>query len=450
MKADVVVMGAGYAGLAAAEAVQAQGRSVVVVEARDRVGGRTRTDVMDDGLWLDIGGQWVGPGQDRLYDLARRMGREVWPSHTKGKSVLHFGGKRSEYEGLIPKTLPPLALLNLAWGFKRLEWMARRGPVEAPWEARRAATLDQRTMGDWLRRNLPHPKARAMMQVAIEAVFAMHPDEISLLHGLFYLHSGEGLENLTNSAGGAQQDRVAGGMQGLAEAWTERLVEGGVELMLEAPVRVVEQDEVGVVVHTDKGVVRGEYGICTLPPATTLDVEFRPGMPERRRAWCEGMRPGQVIKCFAVYERPFWRVRGLSGEAVGDQGPVHVSFDGTPPEIEEGVLVGFFEGRAATRWADETVERRQEAVVAAFARFFGDQALTPVRYVDHVWPQEEWSKGCYAGVAGPGVVTTVGKSAREPFGRVRWAGTETAIRWSGYIEGAIRSGTRAAEEIADV
>lgn len=450
MDADVVVIGAGYAGLSAAEALQARGKKVILLEARDRVGGRTYTAHYEDGLWLDLGGQWVGRGQDSLYELAGRLGQTVWPMYTQGSSVLHMAGKRSEYRGLIPRTLPPLALLNLAWGFARLEWMARRVPVEAPWDARGAAALDQRTVGDWMRRNLPHSQARLMMQVAIEAVFATHPDEISLLHALYYLRSGQGLQNLTSSAGGAQQDRVEGGMQGLAEVWMEDLTGKGVELVLESPARVVEQDGDGVSVHTDKDVVRAKYAICTLPPVTTLDVEFRPGMPSARRAWCEGMIPGQVIKCFAIYERPFWRSQGLSGEAIGDHPPVHVSFDATPPGTDQGVLLTFFEGREARRWAEESQERRKEEVVTAFARFFGDEALRPTRYVDHVWPLEQWSRGCYAGVAGPGLVTSLGASARKPFDRLRWAGTETAVRWNGYIEGAIRSGVRAAEEIDDV
>lgn len=450
MDAEVVILGAGYAGLAAAEALADRGVGALVIEARARVGGRTRTDRGEDGVWLDIGGQWLGPGQEALYGLAARMGHAVWPMHTDGHSVLQIGGRRTRYNGLIPRTLPPLALLNLAWGFARLERLARRVPVDAPWEAPSAATLDQRTVGDWMRRNLPHPKAYAMMQVGIEAVFATHPDDISLLHALFYLHAGGGLERLTSSSGGAQQDRVEGGMQGLAETWIEHLKGVGVGLELEAPVRAVEQDSDGVRVHTDQGVRRARRVICTLPPATTLDVDFRPGMPSERQAWCAGMIPGKVIKCFAIYDRPFWREDGLSGEAVGDQGPVHVSFDATPPGSDAGILLGFIEGRAADRWSDATIEERQEVVLEAFARFFGPRARSPRRYVDHVWPHEAWSRGCYAGVAGPGLVTSVGASARRPLGRVAWAGTETATHWNGYIEGAIRSGRRAAAEVVDV
>jgi monoamine oxidase len=447
---EVVILGAGFAGLSAASALAARGISTHIIEARDRVGGRTRTDHFDDGLWLDIGGQWLGPGQDDAYALAARLGREVWAAHTAGEAVLHLDGKAHRYTGLIPRGLPPLALANLSWAMARLDRMAAKVPISDPWNAPNAAKLDQRTVGDWLRRNVPHAKARLVLEVAFEAVFAAHPDDISLLHALFYLRSGGGINNLTASSGGAQQDRVDGGMQGLAEAWSDELRSGGVTFEFEAPVRAVTETAGGLQVHTDADRHTAARVISTLPPILTLDVDFHPAMPTDRRAWCEGMVPGAVIKCFAIYDRPFWRDAGLSGEAVGDLPPVQLAFDATPPDVDYGVLLTFIEGREARHWAEAGVAQRQQVVLAAFERFFGSQALAPTRYIDHVWPHEEWSRGCYAGVAGPGLVTSVGASARRPHGRVSWAGTETATEWNGYIEGAIRSGVRAAREVRDV
>lgn len=447
MDSDIIILGAGYAGLAAVDALRRRGKHVTLVEARDRVGGRTRTDHVDDGLWLDIGGQWAGPGQERLYALARRFGKTVWPMHTEGRNVLHLDGNNRYYRGLIPFNLGPVALLNLAWGFARLEWLAKRIPLDAPWRAKQAATLDQQTVGDWMRRNLKHHHAWRIMQVAIEAVFAAHPDDISLLHALFYLHSGGGLENLTSSRGGAQQDRIDGGMQGLAQSWAEQLRHDGVDIQLDNPVRAVEQEAAGVNVHTDGGLLRGKRIISTLPPTLTLDVDFRPALPDSRRRWCEGMQPGRVIKCFAIYPKPFWREQGLSGSAVGDKAPLHVSFDATPPGTHKGVLLGFIEGREASHWAEQDERDRRQATLSCFARFFGEQALAPEQYIDHVWAGEQWSKGCYAGVAGPGLTSRVGSSVRQVHKRVHWAGTETATHWNGYIEGAIRSGLRAAGEI---
>jgi monoamine oxidase len=447
MAVDVAILGGGFAGLSAAQTLRRAGKQVVVLEARDRVGGRTRTDHLDNGMWVDIGGQWVGPGQDHLYTLAARLGKSVWPMYCEGRHVLHLDGKQRTYRGLIPTNLPPLALMNLAWGFARLEWMARRIPVEAHWQARDAAKLDQQTLGDWMRRHLRNRHAFLMMQVAAEAVFAAHPDDISLLHALFYLRAGGGLEKLTSSTGGAQQDRIEGGMQGLADSWANALRIEGVDIRLNCPVRVVEQQGAGVTVHSDQGLIEASRVISTLPPALTLEVDFRPGMPPVRGDWCAAMVPGRVIKCFAFYDRPFWRERGLSGSAVGDCAPAHVAFDATPPNSDKGILLGFIEGREAERWAQRSEADRQQAVLDCFARFFGPEAHLPERYLDHVWADEVWSRGCYAGVAGRGGVLGLADAARIPHQRVHWAGTETATHWNGYIEGAIRSGVRAASEI---
>lgn len=450
MDADVIVLGAGYAGLAAADSLAAQGKSVLVLEARDRVGGRTCTVHYQDGLWLDLGGQWLGPTQTRMYELAARFDKTVWPNYLQGRNIVHLGGRGRTYRGLIPLKISPWALANVGWAFFRLEQLARRIPLDSPWEARNAAALDQQTVGDWMRRNLKSRTAFHLIQVAIEAVFAAHPDDISLLHALFYMKSGKGLQSLTSSAGGAQQDRVEGGLQGLAESLAAELCQRGATLALSAPVRTLEQESDRVRVHADSGTFTASRVISTLPPALTLEVDFRPGLPEARRSWCEGMPPGKVIKCFAVYQKPFWRARGLSGSAAGDHAPVHVTFDATPPDSERGILMGFIEGREAHTWGQAGEAQRRDAVLACFARFFGPEALQPEQYVDHVWASEPWSRGCYAGVARPGVLTTVGHSVRTPHGRVHWAGTETATEWNGYIEGAVRSGLRAATEVLDV
>ncbi len=447
MDADVIVLGAGFAGLAAAERLADAGRRVLVLEARDRVGGRARTDHFEDGLWLDFGGQWIGPGHDEMYALASGLDVSIWSMYVQGCHILRLGNRNRAYRGMVPLTLSPWTLLNLGWGFLRLHWLTRRVPLEAPWKAKGARELDQRTLGDWMRANLRDRHAFNIFAMAVEAVFAAHPDDISLLHGLFYLRAGDGLEKLTSSENGAQQDRAERGMQGLAETWAERLRGKGVAFRLDCPARVVEQGETGVRVHTDDSVHEGRRVVCTLPPVMTLEVEFRPAMPEARRHWCEGLPPGNVIKCFAVYDRPFWRDQGLSGSAAGDTPPVHVSFDVTPPGENRGVLMGFFEGRDAAEWADADEASRREAVLEAFGRFFGQQALQPQRYIDHVWRDEAWSRGCYAGVARPGIVSSVGDSARAPHGHVYWAGTETATRYTGYLEGAVRSGHRAAEEV---
>lgn len=448
--ADVIIVGAGFAGLAAADQLIQHGLRPLILEARDRIGGRTHTVNTTRGTWVDLGGQWIGPGQTHVYQLALRFGKVVWPMHVQGQQIVELGRRIRTYRGLIPMNLPPLALGNLLWAFHRLERMAAKIPVDAPWTARRAAALDQRTLGDWMRRNLPNRSAYSIMQVAIEAVFAAHPDEVGLLHGLRYLRAGGGLERLTSSAGGAQQDRIDGGLQGLAQAWVEWLQDKGSALMLDQAVRVVAQDDSSVKVMTDGSTFRARRAIITTPPALACRIEFHPAMPSDRLAWCQSMIPGRVIKCFAFYSKPFWRQNGLSGQVASDRPPVHVAFDATPPDCPMGILLGFIEGRQAQRWSEKGQSERQQAIVAAFSRWFGPEASQPIDYVDHDWTVEQWSRGCYAGVAGPGVTTSVAHCCKHPMGRVHWAGTETADQWMGYIEGAIRSGIRAAKEIIDV
>lgn len=444
MKTDIAIVGAGFAGLAAADDLTRAGHDVVVLEARDRAGGRSRTDHFEDGSWVDIGGQWLGPGHDRMYALAARFGKAVWPMYVAGRHVLHLGDRRSTYRGLIPLTLPPLALANVGWAFFRLEQLARTIPLEYPWRARRAEELDQQTFGDWMRRNLPSRHARAIVKIAAESVFACDPDDLSLLHALFYLHSGGGLEKLTSSDGGAQQDRVEGGTQGIADALAAAVRRQGGEIRLSTAVLAIREERGHVAVHTSGETCHAREVIVAAPPVLVREIDFAPALPSDLAAWMEGTPPGRVIKCFAFYSRPFWRQEGLSGSAVGDQPPLHVIFDGTPPGAGHGILVGFIEGREADHWRERPQEERRDAVLACLERFFGPRALEVTRYVDHAWAGEPWSRGCYAGMSRPGVLTRARVDLRRPFGHVHWAGTETASRYNGYLEGAVLSGERAA------
>lgn len=445
--AEVAVVGGGFAGLAAADRLARSGRRVIVLEARDRVGGRSRSDRFDDGSWIDAGGQWLGPGHERMYALARRFGKTVWPMYVAGKNVLHRRGQRGLYKGTIPFVLPPAALANLAWAFAALEWQSRRVPLDTPWKAANAEALDRQTFGDWMRRHLPNPDTHFLIEIVAETVFACHPDDLSLLHALFYFRSNAGVLRLTSSAGGAQQDRVEGGTQPIAASLAEAVIQAGSQVMLDAPVRAIRDEGGEAVIESDAGTVRARQVIVATPPVLTREMDFAPGLPENLRSWMDGTPPGRVIKCFAFYDRPFWREAGLSGSAVGDQGPLKTIFDGTPPTADHAILCGFIEARDVDEWREKSMEARGEAVLACLERFFGPEALNATRYVDHCWVDEAWSRGCYAGMSKPGVVTKARVDFTHPFGRVHWAGTETASRWNGYLEGAVRSGERAADAV---
>jgi len=447
MDADVIIVGAGFAGLTAADTLTRHGRSVIVLEARSRVGGRTRTEHYSNGVWLDLGGQWLGPGQERMYALAARFQKTVWPSHVHGRNVLFLQGKHRTYRGLVPFCLPPWTIANIGWAFLRLGQMTKRIPLDSPWSAPNANALDQMTLGDWMRRNLPSRRTHFLMRVAAESVLTVDPDEVSLLHALFYFRSGGGLEKLTSSAGGAQQDRVDGGIQPLAEALAQAVTHQGGHLLLEHPADAIVQEGASVRVDAGPKQLSASQVIVTIPPILRNEIDFRPGLPDSLQKWHKNLPPGRVIKCFAVYERPFWRDDGYSGSAVGDRPPLYAAFDGTPPKGSKAILLGFIEGRDADEWLERPLEERQEAVLECLAGFFGPKARQVVQYIDHCWVTEQWSRGCYAGMARPGAWTSTRPEWQKPFGRIHWAGTETSSIWNGYIEGAVRSGERAATAV---
>lgn len=444
---DVVVLGAGFAGLAAArsldDASKAGGKKpkTVVIEARPRVGGRVFTTTLDDGTWVDLGGQWLGAGQDRLARWLARYRIETYKTWTAGENVLLWKGKRTLYRGTIPK-LPLLALVGVAWAQFRLDRMAKKVPLDAPWEAKDAAAWDAQSFGQWMRDNVGSDLARELLAIGMETVFAENADNYSLLHALFYIHSGKDTDTLLGSEGGAQETRVNGGMQRLATAMAE-----GLDVRLSSPVRRVEWTQGGVTVLCDGLTVSARRAIVTLPPPLMKEVEFEPALPLSRSALRDGMPMGAAGKCVAVYDEPFWRKDGLSGMCVSDEGPCHVTFDSSPPSGKPGVLLGFVEADGARELGKLGDAERKESVLACFAKYFGEEAKRPRSYIDKLWAQDEWARGCYGAFCPPGLLTKHGAALREPVGALHWAGTETAAVWSGYIDGALSSGERAASEV---
>jgi len=442
----VIVIGAGFAGIACARLLHAQGHSVRVLEARDRIGGRTRTDTIG-GRVVDVGGQWIGAGHDRLRELTRAAGLDVRPQYTEGSKLLQLStdapGRVRRYDGLIPKvSWPALAELELA--IRSLERKARRIDPAAPWEADRAEAWDARTLASWARLRFRTRGGREVFDAAVRAVMTAEPSALSFLHFLFYCASNDGFEALTSTRDGAQADIVVGGVPAVAR-WMAAPFTDGVHL--NEPVTRVQQSQDGVSVTTTTGCYQAERVVITVPPALLGGIEFAPRLPVARARVASQSPMGSVIKAVVAYDRPFWREAGLSGEAVSHSLPFNTVLDASWPEADGGALVGFFDGKPAMDYADADQATRRQAVIDSLVQYFGPQAATPISYADYNWLADDWARGCYTGVMPPGVMTTVGHTLRIPCGRVHWAGTETARRWTGYIEGAIESGERAAEEI---
>jgi monoamine oxidase len=442
---DVAVVGAGLAGLVAARDLVAAGRSVRVLEARERVGGRTLNAMLGDGAVVEVGGQWVGPTQRRVLELARSVGLETFPTYAEGDNLIELGSRLARYRGPIPR-VNPAVLLDVAQLQLRIDRMARKVPLEAPWRAPRAREWDSQTVWSWLRRNTATKGARELLQIGIEAVWAADPADLSLLHLLFYTHSAGGFDALVGTEGGAQQDRIVGGSQLLALRLAERL---GEAVVLEAPVRRLEHTPESVRLLADGHSVEASAAIVAIPPALCGRVVYDPPLPAIRDQLTQRVPQGTVAKCMAVYESAFWRERGLSGQATSVEGPVKVTFDNSPPSGRPGVLLGFLEGNQARELGEWEPAARRNAVVDCFARLFGPEASRPADYLEKLWAQEEWTRGCYGCYMPPGGWVAFGPALRAPVGRIHWAGAETATVWSGYMDGAVQSGERAAAEVLE-
>ena len=440
---DVVVVGAGFSGLMAAKVLEENGASVCVLEAKDRVGGRTLSQKFAGGV-IDLGGQWVGPGQQRMYALCETHGVETFPTYHSGKHILELGGKTSVYSGSIPR-ISPLALIELQRTIMRVEKAVSQTSAVDAFTTERGQALDQLTVGEWARRHVWGEKVRSVLNAAVRVIFGADMSEISMLHFLMYCNAGGGLMRLCEIENAAQQDRIVGGAQGLAIKMAADLKSPP---LLSHAVRAIGREPHQVSVSTAEGDITARAVILAVPPPVIESIEFQPRLPLHRELLQKRMPMGATIKCMAAYKVPFWRENNFSGEVVADGQPLTVAFDNT---THEGVpvLLGFIVGQPARQWGPKSADERRVAVLESFARWFGPEALEPLDYVEKDWSIEPFTGGCPIAVPAPGMWHIHGHALRTPIGRIFWAGTETATESMGFMEGALQSGERAAKEVLE-
>jgi monoamine oxidase len=451
--ADAVVVGAGFAGLTAARRILAGGRSVIVVEARDRVGGRVWNHDLGNGRVSERGGTFVGPTQDRVLALMGELGIGKFPTFDTGNNVYVADGTRTEYSDTgISGTAPPdpLILPELALTVSQLDQMSTTVPVGAPWRTSNAAAWDGQTLESWINTHTVTPRFRSFVPVATRPIFGAEPRELSLLFVLFYIAcSGNSqnpgtFERNFDTRNGAQMWRIAGGSQSIALKIAAAL---GRRIVLSSPVRRIAQDNAGVTVTSDRVTVRAKQAIVAIPPTLAGRIDYEPILPFERDQLTQRYGQGTLTKVAAVYDRPFWRSAGLNGTAIDNSGPVNATFDDSPHDGSLGVVFGFVGGDNARAYNAMSLGSRRQAVLDQYASFFGSAALRPRDYFETSWSGEQWTRGCPVGIPGVGALFAYGSRIREPVGRIHWAGTETSDYWNGYMDGAVRSGERAAGEL---
>jgi monoamine oxidase len=422
---------------------------VAVLEARDRVGGRLLNHDLGDGQVTEIGGQFVGPTQDHILALAKDVGVAAYRATVPGESVYVHGGTARRFSGSTPPD--PLALPDMGIALARIAKAVGKVDPKAPWQAPDARALDGMTYETWLRKAEITGAAVDLVNIFLNSAYGGEARDASALFSLWYVstfgdetHPGT-MERGTGTEGGAQESRFVGGSQLVAQRLAVEL-DGRVRLS--APVRRISQDSTGVTVVSDAGDWRARRVIVAVPPLLASRIVWDPLLPPQQDQLFQRLPFGTLMKCVAVYDKPFWRAEGLSGMGLlRDGSPIREMFDNTPPDGGPGVLMGFLGGREWRKWAHRPARERRGAVLRCFAQVVGERAFDTVDYVEQDWTAEQWTQGGPSSVAAPGVLTAYGEWMGRSFGRVHWAGSEFSPYWTGFMDGAVRSGKQAATEL---
>ncbi|XP_072901613.1 amine oxidase [flavin-containing] [Hemitrygon akajei] len=447
-KCDVIVIGGGISGLSAAKLLTESGQKVVVLEARDRVGGRTFTTRNKNVNYVDLGGAYVGPTQNRILRLSKEMGLETYKVNEVERLVHYVKGKSYPFTGPFPPMWNPLAYMDYNNLWRTLDNMGKEIPVEAPWKAPHAEQWDKITMQQLFDKLCWTKVAKHFATLFVNVNVTSEPHEVSALWFLWYVKQCGGTTRIFSTTNGGQERKFVGGSGQISERLMNCL---GDSVKLEKPVIRIDQTQDKVVVETlDHELFEAKYIISAIPPALSLKIHYEPPLPPMRNQLIQRVPMGCVIKCMVYYKDNFWRKKNYCGSMIiqDEESPIGITLDDSKPDGSFPAIIGFILARKARHLVNLTKEERLQKICEIYAKVLdSEEALHPIHYEEKNWCEEQYSGGCYTAYFPPGIMTQYGKILREPFQKIYFAGTETATEWSGYMEGAVQAGERAAREV---
>ncbi|NHN28235.1 flavin monoamine oxidase family protein [Paenibacillus agricola] len=441
-KTEVIIVGAGFAGITAALKLVEEGIEVIVLEARNRVGGRVFSIENEQGIQVDLGAQWIGPSMKRMHRLIEQEGLTKVKTYHKGKSNFFLADKVRFGHG----DLPPLSPLYLADVWQFINKVSRKfrhiDPV-APWNFLNANHVDAENMASFIENNVYTQMGKAYWRIFLQEALCMEPSEVSLLDVLWGWQTNGTMGNTF----AAEKEWIKESAYSLIVKLASKLRE---RVLLQSPVRSIEYNDDTVCIKTDKDCWVAKRVIVAVPPELAGRITYIPPMPPRREKLTQVFKQGAVFKCIISYDCPFWRQQGHSGIGYYEHGPVKATLDSSPPDRDEGVLIALVSGNDAKYFSRITGEQRKKSVLSCLEKAFGIKAQNPLSYIDKDWSADEWSMGGYGAHFKSGMLTAYGPSLYEPIGAIHWAGSETATEYRLFMEGAIQSGERAATEVLHV
>lgn len=446
---QVLIIGAGLSGLSAAKHLTDNGVDVIVLDARDRVGGRTYTTRNNVVEWVDLGGSYVGPSQNHILRLANDIGVETYKIFSDLSSIQFSRGKRFTYTTQWAKFgfFSPLAWFDVNFVMRKMEKMMEMIPVEDPWNSPHAIEWDDMSISTFVEKECWTRHGREFILSTCQANLASDPAHVSLLWALWYVKCCDGNRRIWNVDNGAQERKFVGGSMTVSEKLAELL---GDKVVLNSQVCTLTQTDSEVTVtNTDNITYKADYVIMAIPLPMQLKLHYDPPLPALRNQLIQRTPVGCVIKANLYYKYPFWREKGFNGFISCFDGQLVVGnvLDDCRPGFNLAALTVFIFTDHAIQLQELSQEARLKVVTQDLARTYScDDALYPVHFEEHNWLEEQYSGGCYVCTFAPGVLSRFGKIIREPFQRVFFAGTETATSWPGYMNGAVQAGERAARE----